>query len=215
MRGARAPAAPCGCAAPDLPTVALDSAARCPQPLGQPARGTRYLSQNGVRARGLPTLPTAPTTAAGCNWDEEKRLRGVQLWETSQWCEHDARAAEEDETDEAPGAMEAVRAARDRPDLAIHALSRTVRQARGDVREDALEVRLDRAGDLLERLEPGPVCPIGPLEKLCPSDIDLPTIEYSGERLFEQVRTVKGPVASLYLRELLELGLRQVPGILL
>ena len=59
-------------------------------------------------------------------------------------------AAEEDEANEAAGAVEAVSAPGERSNLPIEALGGAVAQARRDEGEDAVEVTPDRASELLE-----------------------------------------------------------------
>src|SRR5215470_6493693 len=64
----------------------------------------------------------------------------------------EARAAEVDERDQTLGAVEAIRSAREGSNLPVHPLRAPVVEPQGDVREDALEVLLDGARQLLERL---------------------------------------------------------------
>src|SRR5215831_11108715 len=59
------------------------------------------------------------------------------------------RAAEADERDQTLGAVEAVRSAREGSNLPVHPLRAPVVEPQGDVREDALEVLLDGARQLL------------------------------------------------------------------
>jgi hypothetical protein len=111
--------------------------------------------------------------------------------------------------------VEAVGAARDGADLAVESLAAAVREARGDVAEDAIEVLADRAGDPLERREPGVQGPADPVEELLPGDSGLAAAVDVGEGLLEQVGAVQGSVVALDEREPLGLRLREVPRVLL
>ena len=70
--------------------------------------------------------------------------------------EGEVRAAEEEKSDEGMRTVEAIGPARDGSDLPVRPLGAPVVETERDVREDALEVSLDRARELLEGLEARP-----------------------------------------------------------
>src|SRR5271166_7138399 len=121
-----------------------------------------------------PALEARPGSGSG-----RHRLLGRDELEHRQ--KGDPGAAEEDERDQVAGRMEAVGPARDGSDLPVHPLGAPIVEAKRDVREDAFEVILDRASELLEGLDARSVGPADPLAKLDARDVDIQTIERSEE----------------------------------
>jgi hypothetical protein len=126
----------------------------------------------------------------------------------------EAGAAEEDEANEAAGAVEAVGTAGERSNLTVEALRRSVAQAGGDEGEDAIEVPPNRPRELLERREARARRPAAPRDELLSRDADLSPAEDLSEGFLEQVGAVQGPVRALDLGELVALDGGEVPGIL-
>lgn len=88
------------------------------------------------------------------------------IWRLEDGVKSEAGTAEEDQADEAAGAVEAVGASRDRSDLAVEAFDGTVAEAGSHEADDALEVTAQGSGEFLERREPRAPRPADPVAQL-------------------------------------------------
>src|SRR5580692_5832421 len=133
-----------------------------------------------ARRLSRPALETHPGSGSG-----RHHLLGRDELEHRQ--KGDPGAAEEDERDQVAGRMEAIGPARDGSDLPVRPLGAPIVEAKRDVREDAFEVILDRASELLEGFEARPVGPANPLAKLDARDVDIQTIDVARVKLREWI----------------------------
>src|SRR5207249_4841105 len=111
-------------------------------------------------------------------------------------------------------AVEAVGAARNRPDLPVEAFRPAVGEPRGDVGQDSFEVTAECACQLAEWRQPRACSPADPLEELLPGDVDLATVEDRGEGFLEHVGSVERLIDLLHLGDLCGLEGREVPWVL-
>lgn len=125
-----------------------------------------------------------------------------------------AGAAEEDEANEAAGAVEAVGASREGANLAVEAFRWPVAETGSDEGEDAVEVTADRLRELLEGRQARTRRPATPGQELFPRHANLLPAEDLGERLLEQIRAVQRPIRALDRRELVAVDGREIPRIL-
>src|SRR4051794_16278841 len=93
------------------------------------------------------------------------------------------------------GAVKAVCTARDSARFTVETFGSAVREARGDVGNDALGVGPDRAGDTLERFEPRTSRPPDPLVELGSRKPLISTIENADQGVLHQV----GPIQPLVI----------------